>query len=202
MVRRSIGVRYSMPGKGLPRLGASPGISRHPASFTHARIDLGGDDRQGQGAAQVRLAAGPVGSLDIHTAVKSGFGRHVHARRHRHIGTKASVELAFATGQCHAVCAALGVSEATHGFELTLPARRCGDFGAQAFFEGRHTARPVPRRRMGRTGGCRGRAVTPDRGDILHLAFDPARGREMKGNHFCLVVSPKAFNARFKPQSL
>jgi mRNA interferase ChpB len=40
--------------------------------------------------------------------------------------------------------------------------------------------------------------VTPDRGDILHLAFDPASGREMKGNHFCLVVSPRAFNTRFK----
>ena len=40
--------------------------------------------------------------------------------------------------------------------------------------------------------------MTPDRGDILHLTFDPASGREMKGNHFCLVVSPRAFNARFK----
>jgi mRNA interferase ChpB len=40
--------------------------------------------------------------------------------------------------------------------------------------------------------------VTPERGDILHLAFDPASGREMKGNHYCLVVSPSAFNARFK----
>lgn len=40
--------------------------------------------------------------------------------------------------------------------------------------------------------------MTPERGDILHLAFDPASGREMKGNHFCLVVSPRAFNARFK----
>lgn len=40
--------------------------------------------------------------------------------------------------------------------------------------------------------------MTPDRGDILHLAFDPASGREMKGNHFCLVVSPRTFNARFK----
>ncbi|MDD5035555.1 MAG: type II toxin-antitoxin system PemK/MazF family toxin [Methylococcaceae bacterium] len=40
--------------------------------------------------------------------------------------------------------------------------------------------------------------VTLDRGDILHLQFDPASGREMKGNHFCLVVSPKAFNQRFK----
>lgn len=40
--------------------------------------------------------------------------------------------------------------------------------------------------------------MTPQRGDILHLAFDPASGAEMKGNHFCLVVSPVAFNRRFK----
>jgi mRNA interferase ChpB len=40
--------------------------------------------------------------------------------------------------------------------------------------------------------------VTPERGDILHLAFDPASGREMRGDHFCLVVSPRAFNARFR----
>ena len=40
--------------------------------------------------------------------------------------------------------------------------------------------------------------MTPDRGDILHLQFDPASGREMRGNHFCLVVSPRAFNQRFK----
>ena len=40
--------------------------------------------------------------------------------------------------------------------------------------------------------------MTPERGDILHLTFDPASGREMKGPHFCLVVSPKAFNTRFK----
>ena len=39
--------------------------------------------------------------------------------------------------------------------------------------------------------------MTPERGDILHLAFDPSSGREMKGNHFCLVVSPREFNARF-----
>ncbi|MCI0750093.1 MAG: type II toxin-antitoxin system PemK/MazF family toxin [Nevskiales bacterium] len=39
--------------------------------------------------------------------------------------------------------------------------------------------------------------VTPDRGDILPLSFDPASGREMKGDHCCLVLSPKAFNARF-----
>ena len=42
------------------------------------------------------------------------------------------------------------------------------------------------------------RALTPERGDILHLAFDPAAGREMKGDHFCLVVSPKEFNTKFK----
>jgi mRNA interferase ChpB len=30
------------------------------------------------------------------------------------------------------------------------------------------------------------------------LQLDPASGREMKGDHFCLVVSPKAFNQRFK----
>ncbi len=40
--------------------------------------------------------------------------------------------------------------------------------------------------------------MIPERGDILHLQFDPASGQEMKGNHFCLVVSPKAFNTRFK----
>lgn len=40
--------------------------------------------------------------------------------------------------------------------------------------------------------------MTPERGDILHLAFDPASGREMRGAHFCLVVSPRAFNARLK----
>lgn len=32
----------------------------------------------------------------------------------------------------------------------------------------------------------------------MHLAFDPASGREMKGNHYCLVVSAQAFNSRFK----
>ena len=40
--------------------------------------------------------------------------------------------------------------------------------------------------------------MTPQRGDILHLAFDPASGTEMKGDHFCLVVSPQTFNQRFK----
>ena len=37
-------------------------------------------------------------------------------------------------------------------------------------------------------------AYTPDRGDIVHLEFDPAVGSEMKGPHFGLVVSQKVFN--------
>jgi mRNA interferase ChpB len=40
--------------------------------------------------------------------------------------------------------------------------------------------------------------MTPERGDILHLEFDPSSGREMKGKHFCLVISPKSFNIRFQ----
>jgi len=40
--------------------------------------------------------------------------------------------------------------------------------------------------------------VIPARGDIIHLAFDPASGRELAGDHYCLVVSAKAFNKRFK----
>jgi len=39
-------------------------------------------------------------------------------------------------------------------------------------------------------------AYTPERGDIVHLQFDPASGQEMKGPHFGLVVSAKAFNQR------
>lgn len=39
--------------------------------------------------------------------------------------------------------------------------------------------------------------MTPDLGDILHLTFDPASGREMKGDHSCIVVTPRAFNSRF-----
>lgn len=39
--------------------------------------------------------------------------------------------------------------------------------------------------------------MTPDIGDILHLSFDPASGREMKGDHYCIVLTPKAFNSRF-----
>jgi mRNA interferase ChpB len=39
-------------------------------------------------------------------------------------------------------------------------------------------------------------AYTPDRGDIVHLQFDPASGQEMKGPHFGFVVSSKAFNSR------
>jgi len=37
-------------------------------------------------------------------------------------------------------------------------------------------------------------AYVPNRGDIVHLEFDPASGREMKGPHFGLVLSIKAFN--------
>ena len=40
--------------------------------------------------------------------------------------------------------------------------------------------------------------MTPERGDILHLTFDPASGREMKGGHYCLVISPRRFQERFK----
>ena len=40
--------------------------------------------------------------------------------------------------------------------------------------------------------------MIPERGDILHLRFDPSSGKEMKGNHFCLVVSPRSFNSRFR----
>ena len=40
--------------------------------------------------------------------------------------------------------------------------------------------------------------MTPERGDVLHLTFDPASGREMKGEHYCLVVSARRFNERFK----
>ena len=39
-------------------------------------------------------------------------------------------------------------------------------------------------------------AYVPSRGDIVHLQFDPASGQEMKGNHFGLVISQKAFNLR------
>ncbi|MDO1509504.1 MULTISPECIES: type II toxin-antitoxin system PemK/MazF family toxin [unclassified Neisseria] len=34
----------------------------------------------------------------------------------------------------------------------------------------------------------------PEKGDIIHLRFDPASGKEMQGDHFALVVSAKAFN--------
>ena len=40
--------------------------------------------------------------------------------------------------------------------------------------------------------------MTPDRGDILHLQFDPASGREMKGKNYCLVLSPKNFNQQMQ----
>jgi mRNA interferase ChpB len=37
-------------------------------------------------------------------------------------------------------------------------------------------------------------AYLPNRGDIVHLDFDPSSGREMQGPHFGLVVSGKIFN--------
>lgn len=40
--------------------------------------------------------------------------------------------------------------------------------------------------------------MIPERGDILHIQFDPASGREILGKHFCLAVSPRSFNARFR----
>ena len=33
-----------------------------------------------------------------------------------------------------------------------------------------------------------------DRGDIVHLDFDPTKGKEQRGKRFGLVLSPKAFN--------
>jgi mRNA interferase ChpB len=37
-------------------------------------------------------------------------------------------------------------------------------------------------------------AYVPNRGDIIHLQFDPAIGQEMNGPHFGLVLSGKTFN--------
>lgn len=37
-------------------------------------------------------------------------------------------------------------------------------------------------------------SYVPERGDIIHLEFDPSSGHEMKGPHFALVLSGKAFN--------
>ncbi len=34
----------------------------------------------------------------------------------------------------------------------------------------------------------------PNRGDIIHLQFNPATGQEIKGNHYALVVSSFLFN--------
>jgi mRNA interferase ChpB len=39
-------------------------------------------------------------------------------------------------------------------------------------------------------------AYVPERGDIIHLAFDPASGREMKGAHYAVAITAKAFNQR------
>lgn len=37
-------------------------------------------------------------------------------------------------------------------------------------------------------------AYIPQKGDIIHLQFDPSAGTEMQGKHYALVLSPKAFN--------
>lgn len=37
-------------------------------------------------------------------------------------------------------------------------------------------------------------AYIPERGDIVHLQFDPSLGQEMKGPHYALVISKKIFN--------
>lgn len=41
------------------------------------------------------------------------------------------------------------------------------------------------------------RPSCPDRGEIWHLNFDPSTGREMLGEHFCLVLSKREFNDHF-----
>lgn len=38
-------------------------------------------------------------------------------------------------------------------------------------------------------------AYVPERGDIVHLDFDPSSGQEMKGPHYALVISKSSFNA-------
>lgn len=37
----------------------------------------------------------------------------------------------------------------------------------------------------------------PGRGEIWHLNFDPSTGREMLGEHYCLVLSKREFNDAF-----
>ena len=37
-------------------------------------------------------------------------------------------------------------------------------------------------------------SYVPNRGDIVHLHFHPSSGREIRGPHFGLVVSGRAFN--------
>lgn len=38
-------------------------------------------------------------------------------------------------------------------------------------------------------------AYIPKRGDIIHLSFDPASGKEMKGDRYALVMTPYKFNS-------
>ncbi|WP_349570847.1 type II toxin-antitoxin system PemK/MazF family toxin [Azotobacter salinestris] len=39
--------------------------------------------------------------------------------------------------------------------------------------------------------------AVPGRGEIWHLNFDPSTGREMLGEHYCLVLSKREFNEAF-----
>ncbi|TAK89904.1 MAG: type II toxin-antitoxin system PemK/MazF family toxin [Burkholderiaceae bacterium] len=43
---------------------------------------------------------------------------------------------------------------------------------------------------------ARGKAWTPDRGDVIWIDCNPQAGREMKDVHPLLVLSPGAFNAK------
>ena len=49
---------------------------------------------------------------------------------------------------------------------------------------------------FGRAGGMRAslKRGIPDRGDILHIALDPVKGREQRGQRFVLVLSVSEFN--------
>lgn len=40
------------------------------------------------------------------------------------------------------------------------------------------------------------RTQRPRRGDIYHMNFTPAAGKEMVGEHFAFVISPEGYNSR------
>ena len=39
-------------------------------------------------------------------------------------------------------------------------------------------------------------AYVPDRGDLVHMNFQPSAGREQTGPRYAIVLSPKAYNRR------